>query len=115
MTPPRRSSRFLEVCGAPARAGALVALAVLLAPALAHAQACCVGTGLVTPARLRIFENYGVGVQTRVRSVMGAFHPDGSYVASRAGDDEIDLEQDLFAARRVGEHRSEEHTSELQS
>lgn len=97
MTPPRRSSRSLELVGRGlALAGALAALA----PAAAHAQACCVGTGLVTPARLRVFEDYGVGVQTRVRSVMGSFDTGGSYVGSRAGDDEVDLGQDLFAAAR---------------
>ena len=103
MTRPPRSSRSLDP-GLAARLGAaaLTALTALLAPALAHGQACCVGTGLVTPARLRIFEYYGVGVQTRVRSVMGAFHDNGTYAAARAGDDEVDLEQDLFAAARVG-------------
>lgn len=101
MTPPRRSSTFPEGAGrlALALAGALLAA---LAPAAAQAQACCVGTGLVTPARLRIFEDYGVGIQTRVRSVMGSFDSGGGYVGSRAGDDEVDLGQDLFAAARAG-------------
>ncbi|HET6151247.1 MAG TPA: hypothetical protein VFH68_27165 [Polyangia bacterium] len=100
MTPPRRSSTSREPA-ALALAGALAALAAL-APAVARAQACCVGTGLVTPARLRVFEDYGVGIQTRLRSVMGSFNAGGGYVGSRAGDDEIDLEQDLFAAARFG-------------
>jgi hypothetical protein len=100
MTPPRRSSRSLE--RAAARALALAGALAALAPAAAHAQACCVGTGLVTPARLRLFEDYGVGMQTRVRSVMGSFDTGGSYVGSRAGDDEVDLGQDLFAAARFG-------------
>jgi hypothetical protein len=82
-----------------ALAGALV---TALVPAAAQAQACCVGTGLVTPARLRVFEDYGVGMQTRVRSVMGSFDSGGGYVGSRAGDDELDLGQDLFAAARFG-------------
>jgi hypothetical protein len=110
MTPRPRSSRFLEAPTARVGAatltalGSTLALVVLLAPAPARAQACCVGTGLVTPARLRIFENYGAGVQTRVRSVSGAFHDNGSHAAARSGDDEFDLEQDLFAAARAGEH-----------
>ena len=101
MTPPRRSSTSPEGAGrlALALAGALVAA---LAPAAAQAQACCVGTGLVTPARLRVFEDYGVGIQTRVRSVMGSFDSGGGYVGSPAGDDEVDLGQDLFAAARFG-------------
>src|ERR1044071_4170104 len=104
MTPRWRSSTFLEMGGAAgARLAAVAGLAMaLLAPALVHAQACCVGTGLVTPARLRIFEKYGVGVQTRVRSVMGSFNTGGSYVSSPSGDNEVDLEQDVFAAARVG-------------
>ena len=54
-----------------------VALAVVVGiaavPRGAAAQACCVGTGLVTPARLRTFEDRAVGMQMRARSVMGAF------------------------------------------
>jgi hypothetical protein len=89
--------------GAPIPALMLM-LACLLVPVAAHAQACCVGTGLVTPARLRVFEDYGVGVQTRVRSVMGSFDTGGKYIGSRTGDDEVDLEQDLVAAARAGAH-----------
>ncbi len=91
------------VAAAVAIAGA-VSLLVTLAPGAAWAQACCVGTGLVTPARLRIFEDYGAGVQTRVRSVMGSFDPGGGYAAAHAGNDEVDLEQDFLAAARVGPH-----------
>ena len=82
----------------------IILVAVWTAPRDALAQACCVGTGLVTPARLRVFEDYGAGVQTHVRSVMGSFDAGGNYVASPPGDDEIDLGQDFFAAARVGAH-----------
>jgi hypothetical protein len=82
----------------------LAVAAVALAPGSAHAQACCVGTGLVTPARLRMFEDYAVGMQTSFRNVMGSFAPSGSYVASPSGDTEVDLEQDLLAATRFGRH-----------
>lgn len=85
-------------------AAAVVAAAVALAPSAAHAQACCVGTGLVTPARLRMFEDYAVGMQTSVRNVMGSFAPSGNYVASPSGDNEVDFEQDLLAATRFGRH-----------
>jgi hypothetical protein len=84
--------------------GVVVVVAGMLAPRAVWAQACCVGTGLVTPARLRMFEDYGAGVQTRVRTVMGSFKPGGSYVASPAGNDELDLEQDFLAAARIGPH-----------
>jgi hypothetical protein len=104
MIPRRRPSKFPD-----ARTGALLvaltcATVAVTAPRPAHAQACCVGTGLVTPARLRMFEDYGVGVQTSVRNVMGSFFSNGNYVASRAGDTEVDLEQDLLAAARIGQH-----------
>jgi hypothetical protein len=101
VTPRPPPSRFLEASLASLIFVAVVAM-VALAPRAARAQACCVGTGLVTPARLRIFEDYGAGVQTRVRSVMGSFDSGGSYVRSPPGDDELDLEQDLFGAMRIG-------------
>ena len=100
MTPRWRPSRSLE----PLIAAALIAAAGSLAPSAAHAQACCVGTGLVTPARLRMFEDYAVGMQTSFRNVMGSFASSGNYVASPSGDREVDLEQDLLAATRFGRH-----------
>src|ERR1700690_4259095 len=86
------------------RRSVLVALAVglLLAPATARAQACCAAAGLVIPARLRLHEDYGVGLQVRGRILFGSFDPEGSYHATAAGD--FDGEQDLFAAVRVLEH-----------
>jgi hypothetical protein len=104
MTPPRRPSRFPR----PWAAATIVLLSLgavsAWTPRRALAQACCVGTGLVTPARLRVFEDYAAGVQTRARSVMGSFDAGGDYVRSPPGDDELDLEQDFFAAARAGEH-----------
>jgi hypothetical protein len=97
VTPPPRPSRFLEAASA-----ALILASLALAPRAARAQACCVGTGLVTPARLRVFEDYGAGVQTHVRSVLGSFDAGGDYVRSPPGADELDLEQDLFGAMRIG-------------
>lgn len=100
MTPRPRSSRSRSLL----LAAALVAGAVALAPSAAHAQACCVGTGLVTPARLRMFEDYAVGMQTSVRNVMGSFASSGGYVASPSDATEVDFEQDLLAATRFGRH-----------
>ncbi len=99
MTRRPRSSKFPELLAA-----VVIAAAVALAPSAAHAQACCVGTGLVTPARLRMFEDYAVGMQTSFRNVMGSFASSGNYVASPSGDNEVDLEQDLLAATRFGRH-----------
>ena len=105
MTRPRRRSRFRSGVRALAPAAALAISAVIAAPPrTAHAQACCVGTGLVTPARLRSFESQAVGMQMRARSVMGAFAGSGSYNASANGDRDLGFEEDLFAALRLGSH-----------
>jgi hypothetical protein len=91
------------MCADGRAAGVLAAaLLVLGLPAAARAQACCVGTGLVTPARLRIFEERAVGIQTRARSVLGAFGEGGSFAASGAGTRELSFQQDLFGAMRFG-------------
>jgi hypothetical protein len=78
--------------------------AALLPSRTAHAQACCVAAGLTTPARLKLYESYAVGLQTRVRSVLGSFDEHGSYVPAPAGDSEMDTEEDLYAAVRMGLH-----------
>jgi hypothetical protein len=104
MTPQWRSSRSPDTHHATLVVAVALAVLAVSAPRAAHAQACCVGTGLVTPARLRMFEDYAVGMQTSFRNVMGSFAPGGSYVASPTGDNEVDLEQDLLAATRFGRH-----------
>ena len=105
MTRPRRRSRFLSGARGLATAAALgVAAAVAAHPGAAHAQACCVGTGLVTPARLRTFESQAVGMQMRARSVMGAFAGSGNYATSPTSNRELGFEEDLFAALRLGSH-----------
>jgi hypothetical protein len=111
MTRRRRRSRFSDGGGRRARAAApalalalaLAALAAAVAlPRKAAAQACCVGTGLVTPARLRTFEDRALGIQMRARSVMGAFGGTGSYATSTSGTSELGFEEDLFGALRLG-------------
>ena len=102
----RPHSTFLDPS---ARAAGLLGVAVLLAlsiamPRRARAQACCVATGLTTPARLRLYEDGAVGVQTRIRSVLGSFDARGNYVPAPAGDHELDAEEDLFVAKRFGPH-----------
>jgi hypothetical protein len=103
MTRRRQSSRSLSGAAAAATAVALAAGATAL-PRSAVAQACCVGTGLVTPARLRTFESHAVGIQMRARSVMGAFRGSGSYATSASGSRELAFEEDLFGALRFGSH-----------
>ena len=109
MTRPRWRSRSRSGARASGSARALLtALAVVAGaaalPRAAAAQACCVGTGLVTPARLRTFEDRAVGVQMRARSVMGAFGGSGSYAASAEGSHDVAFEEDLFGALRLGSH-----------
>jgi hypothetical protein len=71
----------------------------LLAPS-AHGQACCAGTGAVTPGRLALHEDALVGIQAKTGTSIGSFDPNGNYVAQPANAAEVDFEQDLFGALR---------------
>ena len=81
----------------------MVATTLLLAGATratpAAAQACCVGGALLNPARLAPHEDYAVGVQTRVRAVLGSFDSNGRFHPSAT---EQDFEQDVAASFRLG-------------
>jgi hypothetical protein len=66
----------------------------------AAAQACCAGGALVSPVRLAPPEDYALGMQTRVRSDLGSFLPDGTYVATSTSSEQ-DVEQDLAASFRL--------------
>src|SRR3954465_6486842 len=104
MTRRRRPSRSRERAAAVAVVALALAAGLTARPRTAAAQACCVGTGLVTPARLRTFEDHAVGVQMRARWVMGAFGESGSYATSAAGNRDVGVEEDLFGALRLGSH-----------
>jgi hypothetical protein len=104
MTRRRRRSRSRDRAVAVTVFTLALAGAIAARPRPAAAQACCVGTGLATPARLRTFEDRAVGMQMRARSVMGAFGGTGSYATSPAGSRELGFEEDLFAAFRLGSH-----------
>ncbi len=67
----------------------------------AHAQACCAGSGTVTPARLGLHERALVGGVVKAASVLGSWDQNGSYVPARPGSSELDLEQDLFGSLRL--------------
>ncbi|HEY4394802.1 MAG TPA: hypothetical protein VGP64_12095 [Polyangia bacterium] len=96
MTRPSRQWTCLS-----ARGAAALLFAVLSARATpAAAQACCAGGALVSPVRLSPSEDYAVGLQTRVRSDMGSFQADGTYV-SNPSSSEQDVEQDLAASFRL--------------
>src|SRR4029078_8038078 len=101
MTRRRRPSRFRDRAATVAVVALAPAAGLTARPRAAAAQACCVGTGLVTPARLRTFEDRAVGVQMRARSVMGEFGGSGSY-ATPADRSERGFEEDLFGALRLG-------------
>ena len=86
--------------------GVAVALATdtsLMASRDARGQACCAGTGAVTPGRLALHEAALVGVQAKWGGAPGSYDQRGGYVPSPAGAGELDLEQDVFAAVRVVE------------
>lgn len=78
-----------------------VAVALLLRAGTASAQACCAGSGAVTPARLGLHEEALVGLQLRNGYQIGSHDPEGKYVPNPSGASELNLEQDLFAAVRV--------------
>jgi hypothetical protein len=67
----------------------------------AYAQACCAGTGALTPGRLALHEDALVGTQIHTSRVLGAFDDNGHYTSSPSGSSEDDFEQDLFGAVRV--------------
>lgn len=72
-----------------------------LVPHAALGQACCAGTGAVTPGRLALHEDALVGFQAKIGAVPGSYDFKGDYVPSPSGAGEIDLEQDAFGAVRV--------------
>jgi len=82
-----------------ARWAGLVALLALGCPAHAFAQACCGANGLVIPARLRVYDDYGFGVQATERQTYGSLAADGTYGGTSTGD--LVTEQDLFAMARL--------------
>jgi hypothetical protein len=67
----------------------------------ARGQACCAGTGAVTPGRLALHEIALVGTQWKAGDVLGSFDAGGHYTPSPSGASELDLEQDAFGAVRV--------------
>lgn len=92
---PPRSSTFRDV----ALAAALVAASTFAATS-ARAQACCAGTGALTPGRLAGHEAGLVGLQARAGSVYGGFDSAGTFTGSPAGTTEHGFEEALFGATR---------------
>lgn len=70
----------------------------------AAAQACCAGTGVVTPGRLALHEAALVGLQLKGAAETGSFDARGRFATLTPGASELDLEQDVFGALRLTEH-----------
>jgi hypothetical protein len=94
-----RQSRRWTSLSAP-RAAALLFAALAARATPAAAQACCAGGALVSPVRLAPPDDYALGLQTRVRSDMGSFLPDGTCVSTPTSSEQ-DVEQDLAASFRL--------------
>jgi len=76
-------------------------LAILATSGRARAQACCAGTGAVTPGRLALHESALVGAQLKAGAMLGSYDADGNYASSPSGASEFDFEEDLFGAVRL--------------
>lgn len=74
---------------------------VLLRASPAPAQACCAGSGAVTPARLGLHDDALVGVQLKAADQLGSYAPDGAFGAAPPGAAEVDLEQSVFGGVRL--------------
>jgi hypothetical protein len=66
----------------------------------ARAQACCAGSGVLTPGRLTLHEDALVGTQLHASTVLGIYDPGGNYAGQASGSREYDFEEDLFGAVR---------------
>ena len=74
---------------------------VLLAPRRATAQACCAGTGAVTPGRLAVHEDALIAVQARASHVYASFDSGGHYGTPPNGSSEQDFEEDVIGSLRL--------------
>lgn len=88
------------------RLGALLSasgalLACLLAARNGAAQACCAGSGVVTPGRLAMADWLLVGAQVHARRALGNFNDDGRFAAPPAQTEDVELGQDVFSTVRV--------------
>jgi hypothetical protein len=80
---------------------AALSLSLLTVAHRARAQACCAGSGAVTPARLAIHEDALVGMTLHASGVLGNYAPDGSYTPQPPHTSEADFEEDLLGAVRI--------------
>lgn len=97
----RRSSTFADSTRRRVALVLMTVVAVITASERAWAQACCAGSGAVTPGRLAVHEDALVAVQQRAAHAFGSFDSNGHYATPAAGSSEQDFEQDLIGAWRV--------------
>lgn len=79
----------------------LVALFALFVSRTATAQACCAGSGAVTPGRLGIHEDALVGLQLRAAHVFGSFDAHARYADATSNTSEQNFEEALVGAARL--------------
>jgi hypothetical protein len=96
----RPRSKFTERVGRLAVALA-IAVALTFTASRASAQACCAGSGAVTPGRLAMHEDALVGLSARAGHVFGSFDSDGHYSTPPSGASEQNFEQDAIGALRL--------------
>jgi hypothetical protein len=76
-------------------------LATLLDGSSAAAQSCCAGASAITPARLELHEQFLVGVELSVSSMLGSYDASRDFRELPPGAAQWDFEQDVFASLRV--------------
>lgn len=81
--------------------GLAIAVTLLASASRASAQACCAGSGAVTPGRLAVHEDAIVGLSARAAQVFGSFDSNGHYATPPAGSSEQNFEQDAIGALRM--------------
>lgn len=81
--------------------GLAIAVTLLASASHASAQACCAGSGAVTPGRLAVHEDAIVGLSARAAQVFGSFDSNGHYATPPAGSSEQNFEQDAIGALRM--------------
>ncbi len=81
--------------------GLAVAVTLLSSASRASAQACCAGSGAVTPGRLAVHEDAIVGLSARAAHVFGSYESNGHYSTPPARSSEQSFEQDAIGALRM--------------
>lgn len=70
-------------------------------PRLAAAQACCAGSGAVTPGRLGLHDDALVALQLKATHTYATFDRNGHYATPPSGSSEQGFEQDLIGSLRL--------------